>query len=865
MEASDLKKFHSYIIVGLIAIFAGFALWLRLVPMFNMGSTDVLTMVASDDPLYNLRQTEQLLANSLTYAWFDPMTLYPFGSNMYWGPLFPIIIALCCIITGATTRPEIISIALLVGPLLGTLTVILMYYVGKTCGDWKTGLLACGFTAIVSGQFFYRSFYGYIDHHIAEVLFSTLFCLFYMYALLSEKSQKTDLKDVTTYKRTLLFSCLAGVAYILGLYVMPTIILFAMIAGIFTVIHFIIDVYRGRTSEYILVINTTVFVIAIAGLLLFGLKNEGMNLSAYTIGHIYAYIGMIAGTALLYILQIRLSGKAKYFYPASLAGCGILFALVLYITSPQLYTLLVYNFFSFFGQAAVTNTVQEARGWSTETAWMTFNYSLLLMIGGILVMLYKNTRDEHPEQVFALVWSLIMLASTIQHVRYEYYLAINITLLSAVCVSFTIEQVLPDIRKWWGRSAVAASGNQRDDSSVDSTGGTGKKKKGHKKAASAGPQFNVIALGIAVIIIGTALLFVYTSVSYSYTNASSSPNLMNPDWRETLEWMEKNTPDPGVDYLAIHDRDTFEYPKQAYGVMSWWDYGHLITYVAKRIPNANPFQQGVAGDLGAAAYFLASDEDTANNILDTLGTRYIITDIEMDSGKFWAMATWADPVAGVSPYQKTLLVPTDTAATNYQTAMLNTGDYFLTTVSRLHNFDGSMTEPSSVYYVEYADPRVTKVTLPVMASAVPMNATQAALAVEAFNQSAPDGYHAEVFSASIVNPTTKVPALRHYRLVHESPTDVFNSDEYDVRYVKTFEYVKGARIKGDGIIEVPIITNTGRNFIYRQESVNGEFVVPYSTTGNPYDVRATGKYTIAGTNKQFDVPEIAVMQGLDVQ
>ena len=37
--------------------------------------------------------------------------------------------------------------------------------------------------------------------------------------------------------------------------------------------------------------------------------------------------------------------------------------------------------------------------------------------------------------------------------------------------------------------------------------------------------------------------------------------------------------------------------------MSWWDYGHLITYIAKRIPNANPFQAGVAGPNGVGSVF----------------------------------------------------------------------------------------------------------------------------------------------------------------------------------------------------------------------------------------------------------------------
>jgi len=86
----------------------------------------------------------------------------------------------------------------------------------------------------------------------------------------------------------------------------------------------------------------------------------------------------------------------------------------------------------------------------------------------------------------------------------------------------------------------------------------------------------------------------------------------------------------------------------------------------------------------------------------------------------------------------------------------------------------------------------------------------------------------------------------------------------DVKYVKIFEYVPGARIKGDGIIELPLVSNTGRAFVYRQQSTNGEFVVPYSTEGNPYDVRATGKYKITGTGRQISVSEDAIMRGLQI-
>ena len=119
----------------------------------------------------------------------------------------------------------------------------------------------------------------------------------------------------------------------------------------------------------------------------------------------------------------------------------------------------------------------------------------------------------------------------------------------------------------------------------------------------------------------------------------------------------------------------------------------------------------------------------------------------------------------------------------------------------------------------------------------------------------------EILSSS---RASDVPALRHYRLIHESPTNVFTSKTPDLKFVKVFEYVKGAHIKGNGIIELPLVANTGRNFTYRQESVNGEFVVPYSTAGSTYGVKAMGKYRISSTGKEVEVSESAVIQGLDV-
>ena len=864
MTVIGLKKYQPYLIIGLIIIFSLFALWLRLIPMFNLGNTDILNIVGSDDPLYNLRQVEQILANFPAYNWFDVMTLYPSGSTIYWGPLFPTIIAVLCLITGAATRPEIIETGLLVPPLMATLLVPIMYFVGKTCGDWKTGILASGFTAVVSGQIFYRSFYGYMDHHIAEVLFSTLFCLFYIYAILAAKEQDIDLRKSETFKKTVIFSAIAGISYLLGLFTMPTMILFAMIVGIFTLVQSLINFSQDRPMGYLAVANTIIFSIAIIGLLIYGIQHPGLGLSLYTIGHVYAYLSLIGGTWVLYGLSRILKGRATYYYPVALAGIGVAFGAVLFLFLPEIYNLLVSNFISFFGQAAVTDTVQEARGWSTDLAWFAFNYGLLLFVGGALVMAYNNFKDEHPHQVFALVWSVVMFYSTWQHIRYEYYLAINIALLSAVCVYFVMNLGWADLTRLAAVIATDSSTTRQNEIGKEESPKGKRHKKGQKKAADTG-SFNFLHLGLMVIVLGLAILFAYSSVTYSYANASNNAIRMNGDWRESLEWMGNNTPDTGVNYFTIYDKKTFKYPTASYGVMSWWDYGHMITYIAKRIPNANPFQQGVAGSTGSAAYFMAESEDVANSIADTIGIRYIITDIEMDEavqGKFWAMATWYNTSLGAQPYVTTYAVPSTDDPNKFVPAALINEHYYNTMVSRLHNFDGSLTNATTVYYIEYVDPSLSSVSLPLITMATEMNAAEAHARADQYNAKAAPGYHATVLSPAIVVPVDTVPALRHYRLVHESPTNVYGTKTPDVKYVKVFEYVKGAHIKGTGVIEVPLVSNTGRQFTYRQQSINGEFIVPYSTSGNSYGVRATSTYRISGTTKEFDVPENAVMQGL---
>jgi dolichyl-diphosphooligosaccharide--protein glycosyltransferase len=644
---------------------------------------------------------------------------------------------------------------------------------------------------------------------------------------------------------------------------MPTMIVFAMIVGIFTLFQYIFDFYRGQKSDYLVLVNTAIFVVASIGVALFGIKYEGIELSTYSAGHIYAFGLLIGGTMLLYALAHLLKGKNAHYYPGSLLVLGILFFASLAFAAPVFFSQVASNLAAFFGQAPVTTTIQEARAWGILEAWVAFSYGLILMIGGVIVLLARNIRDEQPHQIFVLIWSLIMLVSAWQHVRYEYYLAVNIALLSAVCLSSawdigartTLEKARTLISTETGKSEGSTGKVPEKRGKIAKTEAKPGKKHKSVSRRSALPPI-ILCIGVTIL----SLLFIYSSVSHSMLSANYAIR-MNDDWKESLEWMGSHTPDTGVDYYKIYDEKTYKYPPNAYGVMSWWDYGHMITYIAKRIPNANPFQRGVAGPIGAATYFMLPSEEAANAILDTLTTRYVITDIEMDAGKFWAMATWYNTTAGTEPYMNLYAIPDQNDPLRYNKAEGYDQNYYLTMVSRLHNFDGSMVEPTRVFYIQYQETPLGSTIIPVITQAVPMNALEAKAAVESFNANAKRGEHADILSTTVFFPKETVPALKHYRLVHESPTDVVNDKSLDVRYVKVFEYVKGARIKGNGIIEVPVVTNTGRTFTYRQASENGEFIVPYSTSGSDSEVRATGKYRIVGATTQYEAPEDAVREG----
>ncbi len=124
---------------------------------------------------------------------------------------------------------------------------------------------------------------------------------------------------------------------------------------------------------------------------------------------------------------------------------------------------------------------------------------------------------------------------------------------------------------------------------------------------------------------------IFPNIQPAIANAGVNAGV-NPDWYNALIWMKGNTPEPFQDpnfFNELYKKPAggkYNYPASAYGVMSWWDFGNYITEIAQRIPNANPNQSGAAS---AAAYFTAQDATAADQMLNQLGSKYVIIDLDM--------------------------------------------------------------------------------------------------------------------------------------------------------------------------------------------------------------------------------------------
>jgi len=688
--------------VGIIlAVLCGISLYIRIALPYDQIFVNDWVWFRETDAYWHMRNIETLVHNFPHFNSFDPYVLYPSVSGGFVRPFFDWLIAavILLISPGIPSLHTMEVIAAYIPPILGTLTLIPVYFIGKELFNRWVGVMSAALVAILPGEFMHRSLLGFTDHHVAEVLFSTVCILFLIMAIKRAREREISFghllsRDWSTITKPLVYTLLAGL--FLGIYLLSWIggLLLLFIIFIYLVIQFIVDHLRHKSSDYLCIVGTPLFLIAF--LMLLPVLGKGDLDNIYRVSLPIVIVIPIV----LSIISRLMAGRAlkPVYYPLALLGLAGIGLAALHAINPSLFQYMLGQF-SIFAPGGAALTIMEATpilfpqgSFTLGMVWAYFTTSFFISFISFAMLIYVAIKGKSAETSLLLVWSLIMLIAVLSQRRFAYYYAINASLLTGYFSWKMLD--IAGLRKLLAKSKEVVRAVKKFK----------KREKKSKERAKQKTFMQPRGAWVRVIVVGIVIFFLVflPNIPQAKTLGSTPNYIMDVGWYNSCVWFKDsdNSPEPFGDpnfyYELYPPRDEFEYPETAYGVMSWWDYGYFIMQIAHRIPNANPTQVGARE---AGRFFTAQDESSANKLADELGTKYVMIDYAIATpSKFYAMAEWA----GKSSDEFYGLYYGQTPS-GWRWMYLYYPAYYNSTVVRLYNFDGKAVTPTQPMVISYVE------------------------------------------------------------------------------------------------------------------------------------------------------------------
>ncbi len=678
-------------------------LWVFPVVFSNGGVT-----LLGADTYYHARRILATVANFPHALSFDSYINYPYGSSIGWAPLYDVAIAAAALIIGLGS-PSLYTIeaaAAVVPLLLGVLTVLLVFLITEKLFDWRTALVSAGVFAITPAHV-YVSFLGYADHHVAETLLSTAAYFFFIVAL--KNLQKNNVSFTGGILNNSLFPARTGVALALAIFTWNGAPIFVGLIGIYIVIQFIIDKKSGKRSDYLVITGGIAFLVSLLIITPVAVsQGAGFDFNSYLPS--YFHVGFLAAFFSLCLLlgAMQMAQFKRWWYHFLLLMLIFASAFIsIEIISPQFYQTAEIGLGYLFG-GGILATIQEAvplfdnpaGGFTLDNVWRAFTISSFIALLMLIYFIPKTRKEAYPSgAVFLIVWTLIVLALTLLQRRFVYLLSVNVAIFSAYFVTSALKLFSFEIKK---QITKKKRKNQKTSTSTSNTGF----RKGLSIVALL-PILSIVVIkymetgnipdkdfllyaDIAILlayfstatpklvspentklIIGLSMIALLAVHNLTVVKFMATENVAAPasDLKESFTWLKDNS--PATSYYTYPDKPA------EYGVMSWWDYGNWILYLSQRPVVANNFQTGIDD---AAHFLTASDEKTANDILNTRKVRFVVTDAQMLKLKF----KWIAMLAGKNP--EDYYGASDDAPIRSVNA--ENRNFFATMLSRLHVFDG---------------------------------------------------------------------------------------------------------------------------------------------------------------------------------
>lgn len=573
--------------VSMLLIILVIAATIRLLPM-EWGF-----QLSEFDPNMHYRLGRYMLDNGFTSwtTWIDTMSWYPQGLNVGTS-LFPGLAATAAVmyqiasalnlapgpilsseVYHPLTTDPFFNFCVIFPVIMATLTVFVIYLLGRDIGGKEVGLFSALFLAL-SSSYISRTSFGFFDDETVGIFGILLFIFFFLRSIDPKRSFRSSISYAIAGGLALgyIFASWGAARYALGI---TLVFVFAMLL-------------LKRYSTRLFLSYTTTFVVT----LLIAVNIPRLGTKFLTEPTVLAVAGVFLVLCIFEISKRITTPKNKLLFVVGfLVGIVVLFVALSQLgLIGSFETKILATLFpgERIGETTIQQLVQSVQEHKPAT-WGSFYYDLGVGILFIPVGLYFAVQNPTNRNIFLVVFGLTAIYFASSIIRLNLLLAPAISILWAVALVQMIKPFVTILRE----GPAIPRRKMRFRPRVG-------------KEFSAGfiiLMFLVLTFTFVLPSAGAEQPRVITKAWSPTTIAASSlPVRVNvPDWLDTLNWMRVN-----LDPNAV--------------VLSWWDYGYWITAIANKttlVDNGteNSTQIALVGE------FFTSNETRAMEIVDDFNSR----------------------------------------------------------------------------------------------------------------------------------------------------------------------------------------------------------------------------------------------------
>ena len=550
------------------------------------------------DPHMHYRLTSHMVNNGLfsVASWHDTMSWYPYGLDVS-SAILPGLATTAAVLYQIAnalnlapapilssdvyhplTADPVFNFVVIFPVIMATLTVLVMYFVGRDIGGKEVGLFSAFFLAL-SSPYISRTSLGFFDDETVGILGVLLFIFFFLRSIDPERSPKNSFVYAVAGGLSLgyLFSCWGAARYPLGI----------------TLIFVLVLLLLKRYSSRLFVSYGTTFAVSLA----IAITVPKLGVKFLTEPTVLAVLGMFLILCIYeFSRRIKNNRNKTMFVFGFLALIVVLFvalsSLGLIGTLGDKF-LVVINPGARVGETSIQQLVQSVQEHRPAT-WGSLYYDLGIGVLFVPVGLYFALQNPTNRNIFMVIFGITAIYFAGSIVRLTLLMAPAFSILWALALVQVVKPFATILRE----------------------GPTIPRRK-MRFRPRVGKEFS--AAFIILMFLLLTITFVLPSVgssfprvvdrAYSPTTIAAASLPLKPgepvsDWLDALNWMRVNLESDDV-------------------VAAWWDYGYWITAIANKTTLADN-GTGNTTQIGLIGKMLMSNETEAIKFLKEYDVDYVV-------------------------------------------------------------------------------------------------------------------------------------------------------------------------------------------------------------------------------------------------